>query len=116
MTIDTPFLKQVAVCTILIIVFVFALGAFKSKAKNRSTPSAIWDIGSYYMYVKALITSSLTMEQLYANQTSMKAFLGKPFRGAVSNKERLRYYNRILEVYCRKERELHTAELKILTT
>jgi len=106
--------NMVAITTTLLIGFAFILGLhpFKSKNKQRTTPSAQWDIESYYMYVKALIASSLTLEQLFDNQPSMKGFFSKPFSGNNTHKERIKYYNRILEVYCQKERELHSAELK----
>jgi hypothetical protein len=115
------FLNAVAAATVTLlgILFIVGLHPFK-KGKKRlviadlaTTPYVpeeqepkLWVAGDYFTFLSSLVRSSVTLEDLAETMPLIEAFFDKPFRVPVSNYQLKRYYARLLEVYCAREKEL----------
>lgn len=107
----TEFYQQVAIVTVLIVLFALILGPRLQSKRRRLTitaPVGHWTAQEYYMYVTALINTSLTWEQLNSAQKIVDRFCSREFRPTASHKELQRYHARLLATINKKRIELHS--------
>jgi hypothetical protein len=105
------FLNAVAGVTVLVIAFAFLIGLHPFKSKKRlvlvaETDHNMWTAGDYFTFLSSLIRSSPTLDELSETMPLIEGFFDKPYRVPISNIQLKKYYARLLEVYCNREKEL----------
>jgi hypothetical protein len=104
----------------LVIAWAFLIGCHPFKKEKRLVigdlytgpyvpevqETKLWVAGDYFTYLSSLIRSSATLEDLAETMPLIENFFDKPFRVPVSNYQLKRYYARLLQVYCAREKEL----------
>jgi hypothetical protein len=111
-------LKVTMFVTVMVIAAAFLIGAhpFKSKTQLVLSPAEdpnLWVAGDYFAFLSSLVRSSATLEDLAETMPLIEAFFDKPFRVPVSNYQLKRYYARLLQVYCAREKELETIPVEL---
>jgi hypothetical protein len=113
-------LRLTAIVTAYVIAIAFLIGAHPFKKDQRlvisdlaTTPYVpeeeepkLWVAGDYFAFLSSLVRSSATLEDLAETMPLIEGFFDKPFRVPVSNYQLKRYYARLLQVYCNREKEL----------
>lgn len=105
----TEFYQHVAIVTVLIVLFALILGPRLQSKRRRLTitaPVGHWTAQEYYMYVTALINTSLTWEQLNSAQKIVDRFCSRDFHPEATLKELQRYHARLLANIDKKRKEL----------
>lgn len=105
----TEFYQQVAIVTVLIVLFALILGPRLQSKRRRLTiaaPVGHWTAQEYYMYVTAVINTSFTIDQLNSAQRIIDRFCSREFHPAASQKELQRYHARLLATIDKKRKEL----------
>lgn len=111
-------LKATAFVAALIVMFAFALDAHPFKEKKHLVLAPIedpnlWTAGDYFTFLSSMIRSAPTMEELANYMPLIEAFFDKEYRVPISNYQLKRYYARLLEVYCAREKELVYVPLEL---
>jgi hypothetical protein len=113
-------LQLTAFVTVWVIGAAFLLGCHPFKKEKRLVigdlytgpyvpevqETKLWVAGDYFTFLSSLIRSSATLEDLAETMPLIENFFDKPFRVPVSNYQLKRYYARLLQVYCAREKEL----------
>ena len=97
--------------TVMVIAAAFLIGAHPFKEKKRlvlapAEDPNLWTAGDYFTFLSSMVRSSPTLEELSETMPLIEGFFDKPFRVPISNYQLKRYYARLLEVYCAREKEL----------
>jgi hypothetical protein len=112
------FLNAVAACTVALLGILFIIGLHPFKRKKRlvlsvATDENMWTAGDYFTFLTSIIRSSPTLEELSETMPLIEGFFDKAYRVPISNYQLKRYYSRLLEVYCNREKELDSIPMVI---
>lgn len=113
-------LRLTAIVTAYVIAFAFLIGLHPFKKEKRlliadlatgpykpvEQEPKLWTAGEYFTFLSSLVRSSATLEDLAETMPLIEGFFDKPFMGPISNYQLKKYYARLLEVYCNREKEL----------
>ena len=111
-------MKATAFVTTVIILFAFSIGAYPFKIKKRfvlapAENHSLLTAGDYFTFLSSIIRSSPTLEKLAETMPLIEGFYDKKYRVPISTVQLKRYYSRLLEVYCNREKELTTIPVEL---
>lgn len=108
------FLNVVARCTaaLIAILFIVGLHPFKRKPAKSVVPAAAWTAGTYYMYLRTLIKTCTTQDELIKLKGLVKGYYYRQYVEPISDRARLNYYTRLHEAITEREALLNENALK----
>lgn len=84
-------------------------GPYKLKKEDPSMLTA----GDSFTLLSSMVRSAPTLGKLQAYMPAIEAFFDRKYRVPIDNHQLQRYYARLLEVYCKREKELETIPVEI---